>query len=275
MLSTRSLLLNIAAMTGSVLIPVAMASAQTVLTDFSDFTLGGSYGSWSIGDRFDSGAEEFTVNSIGYGGGFYDIDPNADATGNTVIEMDVTINLADEVAGLGIILVLVDEDLTQFNYGYAAGDFPGWFGLLPGQSYTLTASIDDYWTKSAQGDDGELDVSDLTFFHLQIDPGTNTGDFYEVVFDELRIVSPVALLSGDANGDGSVDLLDLSILATNFGQSGSFTNAEGDFNGDAVVDLLDLSILAQNFGMTATVPEPVSGALLAIGGLGILRRRMH
>lgn len=50
--------------------------------------------------------------------------------------------------------------------------------------------------------------------------------------------------TGDANNDGSVDLLDLSILASFWGQN----NADADFNQDGVVDLLDLSILADQWG---------------------------
>ncbi|QDU72077.1 hypothetical protein [Mucisphaera calidilacus] len=79
---------------------------------------------------------------------------------------------------------------------------------------------------------------------------------------------------GDANLDGSVDLLDLSLLAGNFDQIGDW--AGGDFNGDGVVDLLDLSILAGNFGFAGfavPLPTPASGALLATLALAGLRRR--
>lgn len=50
--------------------------------------------------------------------------------------------------------------------------------------------------------------------------------------------------AGDSNGDSAVDLLDLSLLASNWGTSSS----DCDFNQDGVVDLLDLSILASNWG---------------------------
>lgn len=52
-----------------------------------------------------------------------------------------------------------------------------------------------------------------------------------------------AAKTGDANSDNVVDLLDLSILAAQWGGGGS-----SDFNGDGVVDLLDLSILAAAWG---------------------------
>ncbi len=65
------------------------------------------------------------------------------------------------------------------------------------------------------------------------------GDAYEL---------PLLLtLSGDADSDGRVDLLDLSILGTFYGQSGR-TWAQGDFTGDGRVDLNDLTVLGTYYG---------------------------
>lgn len=51
---------------------------------------------------------------------------------------------------------------------------------------------------------------------------------------------------GDANGDGVVDTIDLSILASHYGLSGQ-TFATGDFTGDGVVDVFDFSALAAHW----------------------------
>lgn len=60
------------------------------------------------------------------------------------------------------------------------------------------------------------------------------------------VISVTIGLSGDVNGDGAVNLTDLSILLSNFGSAGG--PAQGDVNGDGVVNLTDLSILLSNFG---------------------------
>ena len=66
-------------------------------------------------------------------------------------------------------------------------------------------------------------------------------------------------ISGDFNNDGVVDVADLGLLATHYGQPGpaaaSFERA------------------ASSFPNLPAVPEPAALGLLAAGGLGALARR--
>jgi chitodextrinase len=59
------------------------------------------------------------------------------------------------------------------------------------------------------------------------------------------VSTKTVLKPGDANHDGIVDYLDLSLLA---GTWQSRTDLRADFNADGVVNYLDLSILAANYG---------------------------
>jgi hypothetical protein len=86
-----------------------------------------------------------------------------------------------------------------------------------------------------------------------------------------------ALLPGDANEDGRVDINDLTIVLARYGQSG-MTWGTGDFNGDGRVDINDLTIVLANYGksvgsagagMTA-VPEPCAVVLIGFGVIGLL-----
>ncbi|QDU70741.1 hypothetical protein [Mucisphaera calidilacus] len=101
-------------------------------------------------------------------------------------------------------------------------------------------------------------------FDLDGQNGVDNGDLTEMVTVVL------GTNFGDANLDLSVDLLDLSALASNFNAVAGW--AGGNFNTDTVVDLLDLSALASNFE-TAAAPEPAAAGLLAIGALALIRRR--
>jgi Glycoside hydrolase family 44/Bacterial Ig-like domain len=58
-------------------------------------------------------------------------------------------------------------------------------------------------------------------------------------------------LTGDANHDGVVNLLDLNALATNFGKSNK-TFTDGDFNYSGNVDVQDFNALATRFGESAS-----------------------
>ena len=64
-------------------------------------------------------------------------------------------------------------------------------------------------------------------------------------------ISTITLLAGDVNGDGKINLTDLSIFKNNFGKTGSaVTNLLADITGDGKTNLLDLGVLKNSFGRT-------------------------
>lgn len=79
-----------------------------------------------------------------------------------------------------------------------------------------------------------------------------------------RLDPTIAALGGDANFDGVVNLEDLAILATFFGQTaeqpGDIIWEQGDFTGDGIVDLSDLAKLATFFGQSGSDGFPVDEA---------------
>ena len=115
-------------------------------------------------------------------------------------------------------------------------------------------------------------------YYLEAATGiNNVGDICGYAYNgtAYRAFALLATGPGDANLDGKVDVNDLTIVLSNFGQTGAAWT-QGDFNGDGRVDVNDLTILLSNFGQsrnssadgTAAVPEPASMAMLAALVLG-------
>ena len=93
----------------------------------------------------------------------------------------------------------------------------------------------------------------------------------------LFFVGATADLVGDANRDGVVDDADLSLLLANWQQDATGDPdggwGRGEFDGIAPVQDSDLSLLLANWTGAGAVPDPATLALLAAGGLAVLRRR--
>ena len=94
----------------------------------------------------------------------------------------------------------------------------------------------------------------------------------------LTVKTPITALIGDADENGVVNAADYIALKRNMGQASGAELADGDFDGDGDVDFNDLQLLQGNYGATSpgatgTIPEPATLGLLALGAVGVLRRR--
>ena len=94
----------------------------------------------------------------------------------------------------------------------------------------------------------------LTLQNLQFDVITRdtSADPYEIT-----LTIEEQLIAGDVNRDGQVNILDLVLVAQQFGQRMP-TDSPADVTGDGVVNILDLVRVAQNFGNTAASAAPVA-----------------
>ena len=79
----------------------------------------------------------------------------------------------------------------------------------------------------------------------------STGETFAPQIENAEITEPTKL-KGDVNGDGTVNIGDLVLVASNLGQTGS--NA-ADVNGDGVVNIADLVLVAGALGTSASAPS--------------------
>ncbi|QDU70947.1 hypothetical protein [Mucisphaera calidilacus] len=152
---------------------------------------------------------------------------------------------------------------TQYDQLYVNFD-----AYLAGYLLLDVSFVPDYGDKFLlmETDGGDIFDTFDAIKGLEVAPSMSLA----VIYDNLQNVIAIAALPGDANLDGKVDLLDLSALASSFGDLGTW--ASGDFDGNGKVDLLDLSILAGNFGQTYSIPEPAAAAIMTLGLVSLRRR---
>ena len=98
---------------------------------------------------------------------------------------------------------------------------------VPPGTYTIRAFAPGYLTAERQG--------------VQILPGHTIQ------------LPPLTLAGGDANGDNRINIMDLTIVASNFGQCPP-SDLWADITKDGCVNLSDLVLVGQNFGRLGPTP---------------------
>ena len=123
----------------------------------------------------------------------------------------------------------------------------------------------------AEASNGDGTLATLTFKVEDFKPSTLTlsqlylvdsdGNRWEATTENGVVTippEPEEETVGDINRDGTVDILDLTIVAARFGQRGQNS---ADLNGDGLVDIVDLVLVASEFGDEAAAPSLYPQAL--------------
>ena len=151
----------------------ATAISATLISEYDNFNLSGMYQSWADPalTTITSGPTRYKGQSVGFGGGYFDLNPQINAAGETEIALDVTVDAASSLPG--VILALVDGDGTLQNYA--------WYALSDGD-HLLTKTIGMTSFGGEPGSIPGLNLSTLDFFHIQVD-----GTRYSVSFNNLEL----------------------------------------------------------------------------------------
>ena len=174
------------------------------------------------------------------------------------LTLSLTIADAENVAGYQ---TTVSYDTTALRYVESANsDYlpSGAFFIPPvaeGDTVTLAAS------SLAGESSGNGTLATLTFEVVAIKASTvrltnvlltdGSGSSSVPQIENAEITEP-AQLPEDVNQDGVVNIIDLTLVASNFGKTGS---NDADVNNDGVVNIIDLTLVAAAFGNTAAAPE--------------------
>ena len=167
---------------------LSSAVASTTINTFDNFTSDALYGSWASGTIV-SGPNSYSITATGYGSNWKYNPIVEDATGNTTVELTVTLSAANPGAAegkLGPILTIEDADGTSYNYA--------WYGQTLG-SHVLTMPITSPTWIGAAGTTAGLNLATLTHLHMQLDPSSYSGQ-YTVAWENAQLIGAVAPPSG-------------------------------------------------------------------------------
>ena len=169
--------------------------------------------------------------------------------------------------------VWVDHDETGVELDYEPGD-PGFGDLSHDADFGTSGGSGVFFIDYVNGV-GDL-ITNWTLASGDELFGNNGPLQYVASEDKAEFqVSP----AGDCNLDGVVDDADLSLLLAHWNEdvTGDPNGGcgKGEFNAAAPVDDSDLSLLLSNWAGAGAVPEPATLALLAVGAVALIRRRMR
>lgn len=160
------------------LLAVGELRAATVISDFSNFNLTGTYVQWGVG-TFTSNPTNFQVQANDFGGGWHDLAPTVGDATATELEVQLDVNAGNVATKFNV--VLIDGDGTERVFRFEP--------IAIGAGQTLTKDLSDFLQDNNPGGVAGLDTTNLVAFHLQ---GTfengDPGVAMDLTFDNLALV---------------------------------------------------------------------------------------
>ena len=267
-----------------------------------DFEIGGDTASWEGGHPAYSPAPSQIPDGGpgGLGDGYLEISVNGFhlgthndlgqwvgdylSAGVTAIELDANRTAGSSDVSLRILLFGPGGTWASTNLAPTLTG-PGWQHLSFGLSAADLTHVTGSFKPQAPDGTGILadTLSDVTQLLIRHDsviptiPGFHPPHITATLGIDNITAIPEPCNAGDANSDNLVSADDYASVQGAFGNTGDI-GIPGDANCDGLVSADDYASVQSNFGTTygaggATLPEPATLALLAIGGLAMLRRK--
>ncbi len=161
---------------------------------------------------------------------------------------DDTLSTMDAVEGVNYTLKVTNtgnmQDTITLEASAEVGIEGSVLGTLSENSIELEAGTSAEVTLTVSGD--QLTTHGDYTIIVTATSGTNNMITAEIITITVIEMPPPPPTPWDVNGDGTVNIQDLVLVAGQFGQTGA--SLKEDINGDGIVNVLDLVIVSSHFG---------------------------
>jgi hypothetical protein len=201
------------------------------------------------------------------GGGTHNGDPSSGHTGDNVYGYNLAGDYSNNMALYSLTTTAIDCSdllLTELHFWRWLGverapfdaasieisnDGVNWTPLWANPTSTIA---DHEWTEMVFDISATADDQPTVYVRWGMGPtdGGTTYPGWNIDDVEIWGVDTSEPCEGDLDGDGDVDLSDLSQLLANYGMTSGAEYEDGDLDGDGDVDLNDLSALLAVYGTT-------------------------
>ena len=112
--------------------------------------------------------------------------------------------------------------------------------------YDKSAVNTNYATSASEGDSSSPSVESIDLSNDNYAPPTNGATTVDIAAPDLdngESIDKYINARGDVNGDGTVDIQDVTAMQNSLVGNGSIKNGMGDINGDGIVSVKDVTLL--------------------------------
>lgn len=185
--------------------------------------------------------------------GFYDKTPNPTACYNQTFGLELTplnqVGVAGETKRYAIKVTNPNTHCNPYHVTLIADNPSNWTTAFGDATFVLSGnnSFETYLDVTSASTNYSLGKQEIPIrvMTTEVGPMANGNVYYEVVDQPLPTVTP-APKTGDINGDGHVNIVDIGIIIDHY-RTTPPGDPRADLNNDGTINIVDIGIVINNY----------------------------